>query len=513
MYMLKQDALHALRLFWKSPPFTIVSTLTLALVFGANTAIFSIVSSLLLRPLPVQRPMDLVELAFQRRHGGVQKHFSVPDYLEIREQSKAQFEDIAAYQIGIDGLSVEHRAERLMTYYVTGNFFSTLGLKAAAGRLLVLGEGDRAGADPVLVLGYAFWKSRFNGDPSVVGKNVLLNGRPFTIVGIGPEGFHGPYPIVEAQAYLPLGMKVIEGTPADFLQNRGNRSLVLLAELRPGVTLGQAKAAMKVVGQRLSLENPDTDQDLDLQAYLEVRSRPEPDPNNTMLFISTMFLGLAGRVLIVACLNIANIVLVRATTREREMAVRAALGATRVRLIRQLLTESLVLALLGALAGLVFGYAGSRALSSLNFHTDLPLFLDFAFDWRVFAYGFSSALVTGAVVGLVPALRASRRDLNEVLRRGGRSFVGAGARLRTALVIGQVAGSLTLLVVARVFVRSLQAAQRTNLGFDPSHVVNFYIDPSELGYGPAETNAFYKALLDRVRALPGVEAATTASER
>ena len=196
--MLKHDVLHGLRLIWKSPAVTIVSALTLALGIGANTAIFSIVSWLLLRPLPVQRPMDLVELAFQQRRGGVQKHFSVPDYREIREQSTAQFEDIAAYQVGIDGLSVAHRAERLMTYYVTGNFFSTLGLTPAAGRLLMPGEGDRAGADPVLVLGYAFWKSRFNGDPSVVGRGVLVNGRPFTIVGVGPEGFHGPYPIIEA---------------------------------------------------------------------------------------------------------------------------------------------------------------------------------------------------------------------------------------------------------------------------------------------------------------------------
>lgn len=508
---LAQDLRYAIRLLRRSPGFTGVAIFSLALGIGANAAIFSMVSWLVLRPLPVQRPMDLVELAFQQRHGGVQKHFSVPDYVEIREQSTAQFDDVAAYQIGIDGLSVEHRAERLMAYYVTGNFFSTLGLKPAIGRLLVSGEGDRAGADPVLVLGHAFWKSRFNGDPSVVGKKVLLNGRPFTIVGVGPAGFHGPYPIVEAQAYVPLGMKVIEGTSAEFLQNRGNRTLVLLAELRPGVALSQAKAAMKIIGERLSSEHPDTDRDLDLQAYLEVRSRPEPDPNNTMLLISTMFLGLAGIVLIVASLNVANIVLVRATAREREIAMRAALGAPRVRLIRQLLTESLVLAMLGGVAGLVFGYAGSRALSMLDLHTDLPLFFDFAFDWRVFGYGFTSALVTGAVVGLVPALRASRRDLNEVLRQGGRSITGAGARLRTMCVVGQVAGSLTLLVVAGLFGRSLRAAQRTNLGFDPSHVVNFYMDPSELGYGPARTNAFYNALLDRVRALPGVESATTAS--
>ena len=239
MHTLRQDVAHGLRLLWKSPAFTIVGALTLALGIGANTAIFSMVSWLLLRPLPVQRPMELVELAYQQRHGNVQNQFSVPEYREIREQSTAQFEDIAAYQIGLDGLSVEHRAERLMTYYVTGNFFSTLGLKPALGRLLLTGEGDHPGADPVLVLGYAYWKSRFNSDPSVVGKKVLLNGHPFTIVGVGPEGFHGPYPILEAQAYLPLGMQVIEGTPADFLENRGRRNLVVLARLRSGVALEQ----------------------------------------------------------------------------------------------------------------------------------------------------------------------------------------------------------------------------------------------------------------------------------
>jgi predicted permease len=398
-----------------------------------------------------------------------------------------------------------------MTYYVTGNFFSTLGLTPAAGRLLLPGEGDRAGADPVVVLGYTFWKRRLNADPSVVGRKVLLNGRPFTIVGVGPERFHGPYPILEAQAYLPLGMHVIEGSPADFLQNRGARALVLLAELRLGVTLDQARAAMEVVGQRMASAHPESEKDLDLQAYLEVRSRPQPDPKNTMVLISSMFLGLAGMVLIVACLNVANIVLVRATTREREMAVRAALGATRVRLVRQLLTESLVLALLGGAAGLALGYAGSRALGSLNIQTDLPVFLDFAFDWRVFVFGLFAAVVTGAVVGLLPALRASRRDLNVVLRQGGRSVVGAGARIRTALVVGQVAGSLMLLVVAGLFARSLQAAQRTNLGFDPAHMVNFYMDPSEIGYDAQQTKTFYTSLLERVRVLPGVASATTAS--
>src|SRR5215831_3291127 len=307
MNSLLQDFRYGLRLLARTPGFTVVAVLTLALGIGANTAIFSMVSWLLLRPLPVSRPMDLVELAFQQRHGDVQNQFSAPEYRDIRDATHGQLTDVAAYQIGMDGMSVDGRAERLMTYYVTGNFFSTLGLTPAAGRLLLPGEGDRAGADPVVVLGYTFWKRRFNADPSTVGRRVLLNGRPFTIVGVGPERFHGPYPILEAQAYLPLGMHVIEGSPADFLENRGARALVLLAELRPGVSLDQARAAIKVVGQRMGSTHPETEKDLDLQAYLEVRSRPQPDPKNTMVLISSMFLGLAGMVLIVACLNVANL--------------------------------------------------------------------------------------------------------------------------------------------------------------------------------------------------------------
>jgi predicted permease len=339
----------------------------------------------------------------------------------------------------------------------------------------------------------------------------MIDGRAFTIVGVAPETFHGPYPILEAQAYLPLGMNVIEGTPADFLANRGRRNLVVLARLQSGVTLVQARAAMTIIGQRLATAHPESDRDLDLQAYLEVRSRPNPDPNNTMMLISGMFLGLAGMVLVLACLNVANIVLVRATIREREMAVRAALGATRLRLIRQLMTESVVLAAIGGVAGIAVGYAGSFALSSLNVQTDLPLVFDFRFDWRVFAYGLAAALVTGAVVGLLPALRASRQDVNGILHQGGRSVVGAGARVRTALVIGQVAGSLTLLIVAGLFARSLLAAERTTLGFNPAPIANLYMDPGEIGQSPAEANTFYTRLVDRVRAMPGVQAAATAS--
>jgi predicted permease len=230
-----------------------------------------------------------------------------------------------------------------------------------------------------------------------------------------------------------------------------------------------------------------------------------------MPIISGLFLGLATMVLLLACMNVANILLVRATVREREVAIRSALGASRRRLIQQLLTESLVLALLGGLAGILLGVAGSSVLGSLNLQTDLPIHMDFGFDWRVFGYAFAAAVVTGVVVGIVPALRASRGNLNAVLHQSGRGVAGARARLRTVLVAIQVGGSLVLLIVAGLFTRSLESAQHANLGFDPDHMVNFCMDPSELGYKPEQTLQFYRDLLSRVQQLGGIEDVATAS--
>jgi predicted permease len=511
MNTLKNDVLYGVRMLRKSPAFTIVAVLTLALGIGANTTIFSLVNWLILRPLPVSHPEQISVLAYQQRHGNTQNQFSVPDYRVIRNQTSTVFSDLSAYQIGIDGFSTGGRAERLMTYYVTGNFFRMLGMQPVAGRLFVPEEGENVDSDPVIVLGYPYWQKRFGGRPDIVGQKVSLNGKPFTVIGVAPKDFYGPYPILEAQAYLPLGMNTIEGTPRDFMENRGLRQLVVMGRLRDGVSLQQATAAVGVVGQHLAADFPEVDKDIDLRAYSEVRSRPQPDADNTVAIISGLFLGLAAMVLLLACMNVANILLVRATIREREVAIRAALGATRKRLVQQLLTESILLALLGGIAGLVLGFGGSSMLGSLRLQTDLPIHLDFGFDWRVFGYAFSAALITGVVVGIVPALRASRGDLNAVLHQTGRGVVGSRARLRTALVVAQVGGSLILLIIAGLFTRSLQAAQRMDLGFDPDHVVTFVMDPSELGFKSEQSLQFYRDLLVRVRQLGGVETLSTAT--
>jgi predicted permease len=506
-----QDAKYAIRMLMKNPGFTVVAVITLALGIGANTAIFSMMDSFVLRPLPVKDPAQITVLAFQQKHGQLQNQFSIAEYRDVQSQTADVFSDLFGYQWGMDGLKVDGKPDRIVTNYVSGNFFSGLGIKPSLGRFILPSEGENPGADPVMVLGYSYWKSRFNGDPTVVGKKVALNGSPITIVGVAPEGFFGVYPLLNAQGYLPLGMATIEGNPADFMANRGNRNFGVLGRLRQGAELKQANAALGVVAQRISQEHPKEDGDLSLQAFPELRSRPNPDPNNTMMIISGLFLGLAAMVLLLACVNVANILLVRATVREREMAIRAALGAARGRLIRQLLTESILLALAGGIAGILLGWQGSAVLGSMNLQTDLPIHLDFGFDWRVFAFAFAAALLTGVVVGLVPAYRASRGNLSAILHEGGRGVVGGKNRLRSALVIAQVAGSLMLLVIAGLFTRSLGAAQRTNLGFDPSHVLTLSMDPQEIAYNETQGREFYRNLLDRVRALPGVESASTSS--
>jgi macrolide transport system ATP-binding/permease protein len=511
MGSLLQDLRYGARTLRKNPGFTAVAILTLALGIGANTTIFSMVDALLLRPLPVQDPTKITTLAYQLKGGQLLNIFSVADYRDMREQTSNVFSGMIAYQISLDGLSVGGKADRIVTSYGAGNFFSTLGLKPARGRFILPSEEESSGGNPVMVLGYSYWKTHFGGEEDIVGRKVSVDGRPVTIVGVGPEDFHGLFTFAEIQGYLPLGMATMAGNPSDFMTNRGFRIAFVMARLRDGVSLAQAQASLNVVAQRLAQAYPKDDQELSLQVYPELRSRPNPDPKSTVVVVSGLFMGLAALVLLLACANVANILLVRATVREREMAIRAALGAGRGRLIRQLLTESVLLAGGGGLAGILLGFWGSSALGQLNLATDLPVRLDFGFDWRVFSFAFGAALVTGTIVGIVPAIRASRGNLSQILHEGGRGLVGGRNRLRGTLVVAQVAGSLMLLIVAGLFMRSLGQAQKTDLGFDPTHVVNFFMDPNEIGYNEAQGREFYKNLLARVRALPGVISASTAN--
>jgi len=505
METLKHDVAYGLRMLRKSPAFTIIAALTLALGIGANTAIFSMVDALLLRLLPVPDAKQIVVIALQQGNGAANNGFSVPEYRDLASQTADLFEPVFAYQFGMDGLSVNGKADRLMTSFVTSNYFTALKIKPLLGRFILPGEGENPGADPVIVLSYQYWRTRFNSDPGIVGQKVLVDGKPLTVIGVTESGFHGTYSLADCQAYLPLGMLTLEGQPPDFMQNRRLRSLVMLARLQPNRTLEQARTSLALVARRMAQQYPDSEKDVHLMVFPEPRTRPNPDPQNSTLLISGLFLGLAIMLLLLACLNVANILLVRATIRGSEMAIRSALGAARGRLIRQLLTESILLALLGAVAGVVLGRGASYMISNVDLHTSLPVRFDFRFDWLVFSYALGAALLTGLVVGIVPAFRASRTDVNTLLHQAGRGMVGGANRLRSTLVVAQVAGSLVLLIVAGLFLRSLSVAQRSNLGFDPNHVVVATMDPGEIGYREAQGLEFYKALLDRARVLPGIQ--------
>jgi predicted permease len=506
-----QDVRFGLRMLWKSPGFTAIAVLTLGLGIGANTAIFSMVNSFLLRPLPVKDADQITVLAMRLKKGPLQTQFSVPEYRDLQTQSISVFSDVFATALGEGGLTFNGKTEPIVVDYVSGNYFTTLAIQPVLGRFILPSEGDVTTVNPVIVIGYSFWQTRFGGDPNIIGKTVEYDGHPVTIIGVVPKEFHGLYAMADMQGYLPLGMQQLESTydPAE-PTNRADRNLLLYARLLPGVTVAQAQSAVDVIDQRLSQQYPKDDDGLAISVFLERFSRPDPDPSSGLLKVATLFLILAALVLILACVNIANFLLVRASARRREMAIRTALGGSRTRLIRQLLTESILLALCGGIAGILLGLAGSHFLSSIHVGTTLPVLLDFHLDWRVFGYAFAAAMLTGLLVGIVPALRASRRGIMEALRDGGRGTTGARSRLRSVLVVAQVGGSLMLLIVAALMARSLNHAQRSDLGFDPRHVLNLTMDPGDIGMKKQQGLGFYNRLLERLQAMPEVASASVA---
>jgi len=368
---LLQDLRQTFRMLRKNPGFTFIVVLTLALGIGANTAIFSVVNSFALRPLPVKDPSRLVVVAQQFQGGSFLGGLSYPDLLDYRAKSDA-FEEMAGFNLDFAGLSTGASPRRIAIAYVTGNYFSMLGVQPAVGRLILPTEGQHLGADPVIVLGYALWQREFGGAPDMVGKNVKLNGRRFTVIGVADKNFRGTVSILELDAYVPLSM-MSTATPSENLwTKRDARTLLVLAYPKPNVSLGQAEASLNVAAAQLEKEYPTTNHAVNLQVIRERLARPTPSVSPHLPLVLSLFLMLAGLVLLVACVNVANLVLVRATLRQKEIAVRTSLGATPLRIARLLVTESVVLALLGGVVGTFFGFAASRLLGSIRLPGDLP---------------------------------------------------------------------------------------------------------------------------------------------
>ena len=511
MHSFWQDLRYAARTLRGAPGFTIIAIVTLGLGMAVNTTIFSVINGFLLRPLPVPHAEQITVLAMKQEGAQGFQRFSYPDYLDIRQQADV-FSDVFAQRPTLVGITADKKGDHCVLSRVTSNYFSALGVQPALGRLIFPTEGQTPGADPILVLGYSYWQKRFAGDRNVISKQVEINGHSVTIVGVTPKGFRGTFAIIDMDGYVPLsaaiGSKgVAEATVQETWTHREDRTLSVLARLKPGVSVAQAQAPLRVIAQRLAGQHPDTNKGLsNIQAFPERLARPEPDPDNTLPAISAAFMLLAGLVLLVACFNIANVLLVRATVRQREMGIRAALGAGRGRLVRQHLTESLLLALLGGAAGLVLATWAAGFLSSLPLGTDLPLQFDFQADARVYLFAFAAVILTGVIVGIIPALRVARSDVNVVLREGGRGSSDGRRRhiVRGALVVAQVAGSLLLLVVAGLFVRSLDKAQQLYLGFNPDHILDLTLDPEQINLNETQGRGFYRQIAERIGATPGV---------
>jgi predicted permease len=503
-----QDLKYALRSLRNAPSFALIAIVTLGLGMAVNTTVFSIINGLLLRPLPVPHAEQITVLAMKQPGVDGFQSFSYPDFQDIRSQSESTAE-VFGYRTALVGVTADGKGDHCVISRVTGNYFSVLGIEPALGRFILPSEGQSPGADPVLVLGFDYWQKRFAGDKAIIGKLVQVDDHPVTIIGVTPKSFKGTYGFLNMDGYLPLSAMagMGGGTPVqEVWTHREQRSLNLMARLRAGVSLQQARASLAVVAQRIAEQHPETNKGMTLQLFPEKLARPEPDPDNTIPDISLAFTILAALVLLVACFNIANVLLVRATVRQREMAIRAAIGAGRSRLIRQHLTESLLLAILGGAFGLLLGTWAAEFLSSLPLGTDLPITFDFRPDPRVYLFTLAAVVITGALVGVMPALRVARTDVNSMLREGGRGSSDGPRRhvLRNALVVAQVAGSLLLLVVAGLFVRSSGKARQIYLGLDPSHVVDVSVDVHEIGYTEQQGRAFFQQAEDRLRALPGV---------
>jgi predicted permease len=507
-----QDLRFAARMLRKNLGVTTIVVLTLALGVGANTAIFGLVNGLLLQRLPVPAAEQIIALVIKSGDSSLGAlGFSYPQFVEFREQT-APFCEVFGQALGRVDLTSDAHTDLLAISGVSRNYFSTLGLKPALGRLIFPDEGEHPGEPAIVILGYSFWQKRFGGEPGVIGKQVRVDGKSATIVGVAPKEFRGQFAGIELDAYLPLSTEFPDASAATFWNTRDHHVMLSLGRLKPGVTLAQAQTRFEVISQRLATQYPASDKGISVRVMDERLARPIPYANGAFIMFSAVFLILGGLVLLLACTNVANIFMARASVRQREMAIRAALGGARSRLVRQMLTETILIALFGGFAGVVLGAWLSRLMGFIHL-SGFPIQLDFGFDGRVFAYALAAVLFTALFAGLSPALRATRAEVNTVLHQGGRTDAAGSARhkVRGDLMAAQVAGSLTLLIVAGLFIRSLQAVERMDLGFDPNHLLNVRLDPSLNNYNETETNEFYLSLEARIRSLPAVQSVSLAS--
>jgi predicted permease len=504
-----QDLRYGVRMLWTHPGFATVAIVTLALGIGANTAIFTLLDKLLLRTLPVEQPNQLV--AFVSDGKGEPGIFSYPGYVNLRDHNDV-LSGLAASVQRPFSLSDGAQTERLTGEIVSGNYFEVLGVRPTAGRFFRPEEDRTPGVHAVVVIGHALWRRRFGADPAVLGRTIAVNAHPYAIVGVAPPGFKGIRPATESEIYLPAMMAAQLHWPsgARLLSNPNWGWLHLIGRLKPGVPRARAQAALAVLSEReqgtIGAKRPAAPRDALL---LLDGSRGHTDRVRDLSQPLTLMMGVVGFVLLISCANVANLLLARASTRSREIAVRLAVGASRLRIVRQFLTESSLLAVLGGGVGLALAYGLLGLLQRFQQPAShVPRTLDGTFDGRTLGFTLVLSVVTGVAFSLAPALQASGRDLVSGLKEdaAGQSSGPRRVGVRNLLVVAQVALSLVVLIGAGLFVKSLRALQAVDPGFEASNVVtaSFALDLN--GYDRTRGRAFLTNVVERVSALPGVEA-------
>ncbi len=492
----------AVRQLRKSPTFTIVAVLSLAIGIGATSAMFSLADALLLRPLPVPNPRGIIDVMMSSRsdpaHG-----VSRPDFEDFLKKNRT-FESMAAYREESVGYksqadSMAHLKGALL---VSGNFFDTLRVRPVVGRGFRPDEDQAPGRDAVVVLSHEFWLTEFAGNPGILGQHVRLDGLEFTIVGVAPERFTGMDQFFRPHLYVPLAMGPAFGD-AKLWEHRESRSLDVRGRLKPGVTVDQAQADLAALAKAIEQENPNTNRGEGVSVKTELGARLARETIDAQMVVMLMSLALC--VLAVACANVAGLLLSRARARSREIAIRLAIGARRSTLIRQLLLESLLLALMGGALGVFIGYAGVQYFAQIQTPTDLPQHFGIQMDGRMLGFTLLMSLCSTLLFGLAPALRSTRADLVPALKAadadsaGKRTYWG-----RNALVVGQVAISMALLVVSGLLFTGLASKLSAGPGFRRDHVLMMSFNPSLVRYTPEQTAQFYERLLDGVKQVSGV---------
>ena len=513
-HAISEEIRYAARLLLRNPGFTAVATLSLALGIGANSAIFSLADALLLRPLQIYRASSVVAISTdQGNEAGIIGGVSYPDYRDFRDKSRS-FDGIAAFQLSRVSVakSAKDSAHLRGALMVSDNFFGMLGVKPVLGRGFLPTEGAVSGQSPVAVIAYDFWRSEFSSDPSILGQRIRINGIDFNIVGVAPESFTGVDQYVRPHIYIPAAMAQTLGAGTDNpLEDRNGHNFDVKGRLRTGVTREQAQAELATIWKGLEPLHSVADQKRIVRVRTELEARIVQDRPDAYLI--TLLLTLVGVVLIIACANVANLLLGRARGRSREFAIRVALGVTRARLVRQLFTESLLLALLGAMAGLGFASAGIRFLQRIPIPTDLPIVISPQLDERVLVYSLLCAVISAIVFGLAPALQSSKPDLVPALKSSESGRTAQQRRLagRNVLVIGQVAMSMILLIAAGMLMDAFRKALVLNPGLRIDHILTMQFDTSLVRYTEAQTHDFYQNLAEKARAVPGVRAVTLAN--